>query len=165
MHATGIPSRFEAQRLQPREVLPLHPHGVVVLFRAVLEVKAQFASDGTGAYKVRPAEGGEEIVKCFLVGEVNDGHACTPSEAIAVKQIVVAHRDVKQVAWRDARRIEIVVLRAIGWNLDAYGAGSGRIGSAARGVIAEGRRERRHDPLAAWTRTEQPDRRLLVAVE
>ena len=99
-------------------------------------MEAEFACDGARADEVRPAEGGEEIVERFFVGHVNDGDAGAPSESITMKQVVVANGNVEEIARCDARRILVVILRAIGWNLDTRGACSGRSRTAARGVIA-----------------------------
>ena len=60
-----------------------------------LEVKAEFACDGTRADEVRPAEGREKVVERFFVGQVNDGDACAPSESITMKQVVVAYRQIE----------------------------------------------------------------------
>src|SRR4029077_16934291 len=95
----------------------------------------------------------------------NYGYARAPPVAVAVEQIVVAYRNVEQIAWRDARRVMIVVFRARRRYAHARGSRGCRTGAAARRVVAERRCERGKDPLSARTGTEQPNRPLLVSVE
>lgn len=78
---------------------------------------------------MRPAESGEEVVERFFVGQVYHGQAQAPLVTISVEQIVLAERNVEQVARRDTRRIFIGVFRAACG--DHYPQGSRCCGSAA----------------------------------
>ena len=44
---------------------------------------------------MRAAEGGKEVVERLFVGQVDDCEAQAPLIAVAVKEIIVAHRHVK----------------------------------------------------------------------
>ncbi len=76
-----------------------------------------------------PAEGGEKVVQGHLVGQVNNGEAQAPLEAIAVEQVVVTHAGVKQVAWGDSLGIVVVVFRPDSRDLDEDRAQAARIAS------------------------------------
>lgn len=57
-------------------------------------------------------KGREEIIECGLVGYVYDCEARTPTKTVTMEKIVIAERNIKQVAWSNAWRIVIVILRA-----------------------------------------------------
>ncbi len=59
---------------------------------------------------VRTAEGGQEIVNGCFVGQVDDGKPQTPFVAIAVEEIVVANRKIKEISRLNAWRILVVIL-------------------------------------------------------
>ena len=96
---------------------------------------------------MRSAERAQEVVKRLFVGQVDYRKTKAPFVTIAMEQIVVADGEVEQVARRNARRILVVVFRAICRNRNAVGPGAGRNGPATRGSVAQRRRERPKDPL------------------
>src|SRR5579862_2703236 len=61
---------------------------------------------------MRPAERRQKVVQRVVVRHVDRLKSQTPLEAVPAKQIVVAHRHIKQIPRRDARRIMVVILRA-----------------------------------------------------
>jgi hypothetical protein len=81
-------------------------------------VKAKLGRVGTRRQKVRAAERRQEIIKRNLIGDVNRSHTEAPF-AVAAKNIVIANRDVEQVARRDPGRIVIVILGARCRNRDS----------------------------------------------
>src|ERR1700677_4654696 len=60
---------------------------------------------------VRTAEGREEVIKRVFVGDVHTRETKTPLVLIAVEQIILPNRSVKQAAFSNARRVLIVILR------------------------------------------------------
>src|SRR5882672_10419712 len=112
MQVEGILSRFEALIRKPREVPPIHPRGVTSLFRAVLEVEAQFGRIRPRRHKMRSAERGEKIVERHLVGQVDGRQAQTPLVTVAMEEVIISNAGIEQVARVDARRIVIVILRS-----------------------------------------------------
>ncbi len=110
MQVEGILSRFEAPIRKPREVPSIHPRGVTSLFRAVLEVEAQFSRIRPRRHKMRSAERRQEIVERHLVGQVDSREPQAPLVAIAMEEVVIANAGIEQVARVDARRIVIVIL-------------------------------------------------------
>lgn len=68
------------------------------------------------------AERAQEIVKRFLVGQIDHGKAQAPFIAIASKEIVVPYGKIKEIAWSDARRVLVVILGASCGNVDSCGA-------------------------------------------
>ena len=71
-------------------------------FDSDLEMKAKFYCLCTGCHKMRPAEGGQEIVKSGFVRQVDHCKSQTPLIAVAVEQVVVANACVEQVAGGNA---------------------------------------------------------------
>jgi len=128
-------------------------------------MEAQFGGVTSRRNKVRSAERAQEVVERFFVGQVDHRKAKAPLVTVAAEQIVMAKGEIEQVARRNPRRVLVVIFRAIGWYADSRGSRVGRTGAAASGGVAQRRRERRKNPLAARTGTEQPNRRLLVSVE
>src|SRR5580704_13875512 len=121
----------------------------------LLEVEAELHGLGAGGDEVRAAERREEVVQRFLVGQVHDREAQAPLVAVAIEQIVVADRQVEKIPRSDARRILVVVLGAVGGNVDA------RCAARRAGGAAEDWAGRRGESRAA----EQSDGGLLVGVE
>ncbi len=62
------------------------------------KVEAEFDGFGAGGYEVGAAEGGEEVVEGFLVGQVDDGEAKAPLVAVPVEEVVVADGEVEEIA-------------------------------------------------------------------
>ena len=58
---------------------------------------------------MRAAEGGKKIVESVIVRQVDHLQPRAPLVAISTKQIVVAHREIEQIALLDTRRVEVVV--------------------------------------------------------
>ena len=112
MQVEGILSRFEALIRKPREVPPIHPRGVTSLFRAVLEVEAQFGRIRPRRHKMRSAEGGQEIVERHFVGQVDGREPQAPLVTVAMEEVIISDAGIEQVARVDARRIVIVILRS-----------------------------------------------------
>ena len=72
----------------------------------------------TRRYVVRAAEGREEIVNSILVGDVNAREGETPLIAFALEEVIIAHRNVEQMPWSNARRIVVVILGSGGRYLE-----------------------------------------------
>src|ERR1019366_4640242 len=60
-------------------------------------------------HKMPPAQGRKEVIQRQLVGHVDGGKRETPFVMISFEQVVVAHRNIKQVPRGDARRIMVVI--------------------------------------------------------
>ncbi len=67
---------------------------------------------------VRSAEGGQEIVEGVFVGQIHYRQTRAPFIPVAVENVVMADRDIEEIAGRDAGRIVVVILGAGCWNLD-----------------------------------------------
>jgi hypothetical protein len=80
--------------------------------RTILKVKADLSGQRSRSDIVGSTKSREEIVECGLVRYVYDCEACTPAVAVAMEKIVIAERDIKQVAWSNAWRIVVVVFSA-----------------------------------------------------
>ena len=61
---------------------------------------------------MRSTESREEVVERILVGQVNDRELRADFVFIAVEQVVVPDRHVKEMSRRNAWRIFVVVLRS-----------------------------------------------------
>src|SRR5690349_2735953 len=83
-----------------------------------LEMKAEFRRECSRRHEVRAAEGRKKVVKSNFVRYVDGGDAQAPLVAVTMKQIVLPRSNVKQIAWRDARRIVIIVFRSVRRNYD-----------------------------------------------
>jgi hypothetical protein len=59
---------------------------------------------------VGAAEGGQDVIQRFFVGEIDDLKLGAPFITIAMEQIVVSDGGVEQIPRCDARRIMIVIL-------------------------------------------------------
>jgi hypothetical protein len=71
------------------------------------EMKAQFGGVGSWGHEVRPAESGQEVVKRNLVGEIDCSKPKTPGVLVAVQQVIVSNRDVKEMTRGDAVALRI----------------------------------------------------------
>jgi hypothetical protein len=60
---------------------------------------------------MRSAEGGEEIVKTYLVGDVDCRNTKTPLVPVSTKNVVISDGEIEQMTGRDARRVVIIVFR------------------------------------------------------
>lgn len=78
----------------------------------MLEVERYFACQGARGYVVRAAEGGEEVVKRVLVGDVHSSQVEVDLVVIRPEDVAFAGRDVEEVTRCDARRVMVVVAGA-----------------------------------------------------
>ena len=62
-----------------------------------LEVEPKFRRQRSRRHVVRPAEGGEEVVECILVRQVDDGELRAPFVFVAVEQVVMADGEIEQI--------------------------------------------------------------------
>ena len=81
-------------------------------------MKAELDGFRTWRHIVRAAEGGQEIVQSSLVGQVDDRKAKTPLVAIIIEQVVVAYRNVEQIARLNTRRVLVIIFSARRRNMD-----------------------------------------------
>ena len=65
------------------------------------------------------AERGQEIVKRDFVRDIDRREAKTPFVFFTFEEIVISHREVKQVTWRYAGRIMIIILCSGGRDRDS----------------------------------------------
>src|SRR6266852_5618605 len=110
MQAQGILSQFGALK-PPRGSSNSSSRGYG-MFRAVLEVEAEFGRVRPRCHKMRSAEGGKEIVESHLIGQVDGREAQAPFVAVAMEEVIISHAGIEQVARVDARRIVVVILRS-----------------------------------------------------
>ena len=75
-------------------------------------MEAQLRRQRARRHVVRSAEGGKEVIERHLVGHVDGRKPQAPLVTVAVEQVVVAHRDVEQIARCDAGRIVVIILGA-----------------------------------------------------
>jgi len=78
--------------------------------RLALEVQRNLRRKRTRSYVVRSAEGGEEVVKGVLVGDVDGSQVEVHLVVVGVEQVLLANREVEQIAGCDTRRVFVVVL-------------------------------------------------------
>jgi len=62
------------------------------------KVEVEGPSNGARGHIVGSAEGRQEVIQGFLVGQVHDGQTGAPFVLIAVEQIIVPNGKLKQVA-------------------------------------------------------------------
>src|SRR4029077_17348282 len=98
---------IRAKSYPRRSARPRHPGATTV----DLKVESKFACIAARRDEVGSAEGGIEIVKGELVGQVYDRKAQAPLVTVCMENVIVAHADVKQVAGRDSLRVLVVILR------------------------------------------------------
>src|SRR5712671_6678442 len=84
-----------------------------------LEMKSDLTRDAARSHEVSPAEGGKEVVKRDLIGEVDGCQARAPLVMLASEQIVMPNADIEQMARRDSSRIFVVVLCSRCGNIDS----------------------------------------------
>jgi hypothetical protein len=63
-----------------------------------LKVKSYLTGDGTRAYIVRPAKGGEKIIERVIVCEIGECQLRAPSVLVSLEKIVDSQRQVEEVA-------------------------------------------------------------------
>lgn len=67
---------------------------------------------------MRAAEGREKVVERVVIGEINHRKLNAPFVSVAVEEVVVADRKIKQVPRRDPRWIVVIILSSWSGNLD-----------------------------------------------
>ncbi len=77
--------------------------------RNPLEVKSYLPRNSTRTNVMRAAEGGQKVIECVVVCEIDQCQLGTPSVPVALKEIVVANSKIEQVAVCDARWILVVI--------------------------------------------------------
>ena len=87
------------------------------------EVETDFSAECARRDIVGSTECGNEVVERFLVRQIDDREAETPLVAVAVvKEVVLANREVEQVARQDAWRVVVVIFGPGGRDLDKFRA-------------------------------------------
>src|ERR1019366_8522434 len=105
-----LPQTSALQYTSPRGQRPsLKSTGA--LSHGELKMESDLSRQRARRHIVRPAEGRKEVIQRQFVGHVDSGERKTPFVTFAFEHVVVAHRNIKQVARRDARRIVVGVLR------------------------------------------------------
>ena len=66
---------------------------------AGLKVKANFCRQRPRSDIVRSAEGGEKVVECVFVGDIDSSEAHAPLVLVAVEEVVFADGGVEEAAW------------------------------------------------------------------
>ena len=82
-------------------------------------METHLSRDGARCDEVGPAERGEKVVESGLIGHIDGRDLQTELVFIPVKDVVVTHRDVKEIAGSDARRVVVVILRSGSRNRDS----------------------------------------------
>src|ERR1019366_8871908 len=119
-----------------------------------LEVKPDLSRQRARRHIVRPAEGRKEVIQRCFVGNVDRGERKTPFVVVAFEQVVIAHRNIKQVTGRNARRIMVVVLRP-----------GGRYLYQIRTILRRSASGERHSERGMLAPAEQSSLQLLVSGE
>ena len=89
-------------------------------------------------------ESREEIVERFFVRQIDNCKAEAPFALVTVKQIVMTHGQIKEVARCDAGRVVVVIFRVGGWN---FHQGRTVLGCRAQATRVDGsRRGSKHAP-------------------
>src|ERR1700723_3366743 len=83
----------------------------VHLFGA-LEMEAYLGRQGARRNVVRATEGGEEVIECVFVGDVDASEAEAPFVFIAIEEIVLADGEIEEAALLNAGRMMVVILRS-----------------------------------------------------
>src|SRR6201987_2700503 len=89
-----------------------------------LEMNADLCRQRARCDVVRSAEGGEEVVERRLIGQVHSGKPEAPLVPVAVEEVVFTDGGIEETAWRDSRRVLIVVLGIRSRNVDEVGGES-----------------------------------------
>src|ERR1035437_10175427 len=107
------------------------------------EVEADGRGDGPRGHIVSSAEGGEEVIQGFLVGQIDHRQASAPFISIAVEDVVVADGGVEKVARGDTGWIVVGIIGTCGRDAEELRAvlrrrakTGGANGSRGRGVGA-----------------------------
>ena len=79
--------------------------------RAGLEVEADLRRQRSRCDVMRTAEGRKEVVERVFVGDVYAGQSKAPFVLIAIEEVVLADRRIKQASLLNAWRVFVVVLR------------------------------------------------------
>ena len=87
-----------------------------------LEVEAQFRREAARRHIVRSSEGGKEVIKRYLVGDIDGRELETPLVLVTAEKIVIPDCEVEEMAWCNARRLLIVTLSARCGDLNQSGA-------------------------------------------
>src|ERR1700722_18732974 len=83
-----------------------------------LKIKGHLHCESARGHIVGAAEGGEEVVKGIRVGHIDRGQVEVRLEAVSVKQVVLSHRHIKEIAGSNSLRVVIVVAEAGRRDLD-----------------------------------------------
>jgi len=75
-------------------------------------MKTQLRSEGAWCHVVGSAEGGQEIVKSDLVGEIDGSQLKADLVLVTVENVVMSYRQVEEMTWSDAVGIVIGVVGA-----------------------------------------------------
>jgi len=62
-----------------------------------LEVKPQLSRQRARRHKVRPTKGRKEVIQRYFVGNIDGRKRQAPFVVVALEQVVVANRSIKQV--------------------------------------------------------------------
>ena len=73
-------------------------------------METKLACYGSRRNVVRSTEGGEKVIECVIVGEIDERNLSTPLVTIALEQIVITNRQIEQVTRSNSWWIVIVVL-------------------------------------------------------
>src|SRR4029077_16295178 len=83
-----------------------------------LKVEPQLCRIRPWRNKVRSTKSREEVIKRGLIGDVDRTQLHAPLIAVAVKEIVMSHGKIKEIAWSDPRWIVVIVFSAGSRNRD-----------------------------------------------
>src|SRR6266550_5198361 len=78
--------------------------------RCLLEVKPNLCRHRSRCHVVRSGEGGQEVVERDLVGDVDGCDLKAPLVFLTAEKVVIADRDVEEMAGSDALGIAVVIL-------------------------------------------------------
>src|SRR5258706_2403389 len=99
------------------------------LKRFSLEVQSDLRRHSAWRDIVRPAERRKKVIERVLVGQVDGGQLRAHLVLVAMEHIVMSHGEIEKMAWCDARRVVVIVLRAGSGNPQQTG---GELGGGAR---------------------------------
>src|SRR5579862_4941921 len=133
--------------------------------RCELEMEAEFGGVRTRRHKMRAAERGQEVVQCFLIGQIDDREPGTPAKAVAMEEIVVANRHVEKISGLNTRWIGVVVLCSGSWYADTRRPRFCGISPATGSGAAQRRKQAGLKHLPPGGHAKEPDRGLLVSIE
>ena len=89
---------------------------------APLESESYLRCYRAGCNVVRSAERREKVVQRGSVRQVNEGDLCAPSVFVTVEEIVMANRQIEEMARRDTGWILVVILGSRSRNLHQRGS-------------------------------------------